>query len=485
MIVILFISSGVVAGLDLKIQNLNEQNGDEEIDWWPMFQHDPGRTGYSSSHGPETNQTLWKIKGHFSSFPVVINSKVYIGGYYSELFCFDVDTGNELWNYSTDYWGVSSPAVYDGKIFFNSCDRYTYCLDEVTGEKIWQVKTGDAGYVMANGPVVINDKVYVSTDKIYCLDAKTGEEIWSNTSGLFFAVEDNRLFSVRDSINKQNVFCIDAENGEIIWSLKLYGGVYAPPTVSNGKLYVGAGRSDYCNIKIFCLDAKTGIEYWNQTIKESKIFTDSITCSPAVCNDKVIVGSEIIHCLNVENGKEIWNYTTAAKIKYSSPAICDGKIYICDLEGGIYCLNLENGNEIWKYKTDLYIQISPAVANGKLYVASLYWLYCFTDQLIVDIERKITGRITDVKIENPSEYSSTNVTYTISIKGGLLGLIDYQFTNNFSNFDPGKIELVNIYRKIFGFGKITIHVIADAENIDPFNKEYKGFIIGIFIFITN
>ena len=37
----------------------NGQTGSNE-DWWPMYRHDPGNTGCSTSIAPNTNQLHWK-----------------------------------------------------------------------------------------------------------------------------------------------------------------------------------------------------------------------------------------------------------------------------------------------------------------------------------------------------------------------------------------------------------------------------------------
>ena len=32
------------------------------VDWWPMYQHDPRHTSYSTSTAPNTNDTLWTFE---------------------------------------------------------------------------------------------------------------------------------------------------------------------------------------------------------------------------------------------------------------------------------------------------------------------------------------------------------------------------------------------------------------------------------------
>ncbi len=115
------------------------------VDWWSMFHHDSAHTGYSTSTGPLTNQTLWKFK-----------------------------TGN-----SVEY---SSPSVVNGVAYVGSQDRTFYALDAATGHKIWSFVAGNSIKSIA---AVVNDVVYVGSldNNVYALNAKTGTQIWNYTTG--------------------------------------------------------------------------------------------------------------------------------------------------------------------------------------------------------------------------------------------------------------------------------------------------------------
>ena len=74
----------------------------------------------------------------------------------------------------------------------------------------------------------------------------------------------------------------------------------------------------------------------------------------------------------------MWSYTTGSYID-SSPAIVNGKVYIGSWDNNIYCLNADTGASIWNYTTGSYIYSSSlVVADGKVYVGSDdNNLYCF------------------------------------------------------------------------------------------------------------
>jgi hypothetical protein len=74
--------------------------------------------------------------------------------------------------------------------------------------------------------------------------------------------------------------------------------------------------------------------------------------------------------LNAENGTKIWDYATGEWVE-SSPAVINGKVYIGSDDNKMYCLNAENGTKIWDYTTDHFVCSSPAVADGKVYIGSV------------------------------------------------------------------------------------------------------------------
>jgi hypothetical protein len=51
-----------------------------DVDWWPTFQHDANRTGYTMSPGPSAGAVLWQVNLGYSitSSPVVADGMVYI-----------------------------------------------------------------------------------------------------------------------------------------------------------------------------------------------------------------------------------------------------------------------------------------------------------------------------------------------------------------------------------------------------------------------
>jgi hypothetical protein len=65
----------------------------------------------------------------------------------------------------------------------------------------------------------------------------------------------------------------------------------------------------------------------------------------------------------------LWNYTTGDTVD-SSPAVCDGVVYVGSQDDKVYALNATTGKQVWNYTTGGEVYSSPAVANGVVFVGS-------------------------------------------------------------------------------------------------------------------
>jgi outer membrane protein assembly factor BamB len=92
-----------------------------------------------------------------------------------------------------------------------------------------------------------------------------------------------------------------------------------------------------------------------------------------------------------DTNNTIWNYTTGSYVE-SSPAVSDGKVYVGSGNGKVYCLNATIGTYIWNYTTDSGVTSSPAFAYNKVYVGS--WdrkVYCLNATTGTQIWNYTTG----------------------------------------------------------------------------------------------
>ena len=90
--------------------------------------------------------------------PVVADGKVYVGDWMGRMYCFDHETGEQIWNYSTGTDSIYSfPAVVNARVYTGSNNNNFYCLDAASGALLWNYTTG--GWV-ASSAAVIDGRVY-------------------------------------------------------------------------------------------------------------------------------------------------------------------------------------------------------------------------------------------------------------------------------------------------------------------------------------
>jgi outer membrane protein assembly factor BamB len=101
----------------------------------------------------------------------------------------------------------------------------------------------------------------------------------------------------------------------------------------------------------------------------------------------------------------VWNFTTGGYVE-SSPTVSNGKVYIGSWDGKLYCLDADTGAWVWDYTTGSRVESSPAITNGKVYVGSydgkIYCLNAYTGAWIWDyttgIEMTSSPTVTNGKV---------------------------------------------------------------------------------------
>jgi outer membrane protein assembly factor BamB len=79
----------------------------------------------------------------------------------------------------------------------------------------------------------------------------------------------------------------------------------------------------------------------------------------------------------VATGEAAWTFATRARID-SSPAVCDGRVYVGAGDGRLYVLDLAKGTRVADFDAASGITASPAIAAGRLVIGTVDGqLYCF------------------------------------------------------------------------------------------------------------
>ncbi len=67
---------------------------------------------------------------------------------------------------------------------------------------------------------------------------------------------------------------------------------------------------------------------------------------------------KLLHCVASETGKSMWTFSTHGKVD-SSPAVCGDKVVVGSDDGTVYMVSLNKGAEIWSYEIGKAVGSSP------------------------------------------------------------------------------------------------------------------------------
>ena len=126
---------------------------------------------------------------------------------------------------------------------------------------------------------------------------------------------------------------------------------------------------------------------FDPTVKVDKIWSTSVgkgegrigvRQAPVVHDGRVYAAAVLggVHALDLQTGKEIWEYSPAKekkkpKLRLSGgPGVGDGLVVIGTLDGQVIALDADNGSEKWKAKVHGEVISAPAVAQGLVFVRS-------------------------------------------------------------------------------------------------------------------
>jgi len=380
--------------------------GGVSADEWQMFHHDISQSGYSISHAPSYNNTIWKVDGG-------------------------------------QLGAVGSPVIFNGTVFFvSNTDSRVHAISEANGSEIWNKPLPDLIWHYTVGtiifdesatPTVVNDRLLIPTRNctVYALDISTGDEIWSTAYGTdevtasYLTVKDGNLYmkchgETNDTIHVANIAngeenedlarnythymagtqnptiegnllymsvnpcemdAIDMTNGEIIWNYTIESGCsYAgltSPMITNGKIVFGSDAG-----YVYMLNKMTGEE-----INVINIGEGAYEITAGAGYGMIFIGTGIrgvygtglcqlystngsMFALNETDGSILWSVNIGDAI-HSSPSVADHKVFFGARNNNFYALNVSNGNIIWTYRVDGTrcaitdgILSSPAIANG-------------------------------------------------------------------------------------------------------------------------
>lgn len=254
---------------------------------------------------------------------------------------------------------IGWPVIAGGNLFVGDGDTGFHCFDVATGELRWQQSLArvTARAAADDRSVFISDGV----NAMHCLALADGRPRWHyEVSDPFPAAPwllDVTADGVADAIavaDNGTVYALDGKEGTRLWELRI-GEVRT--RTRHRVVGAGKGRDGFVvNLagEIYRLDLKTGKPRW-------KFPLGSMVMSEPVVDDvdgdgeaDVLVGtmSRRVHCVSGKGDRELWSYEVGAPIRYSAPAVLDGRVFIGTgpPENGLYCVSAsapQAGGAFW------------------------------------------------------------------------------------------------------------------------------------------
>ena len=159
--------------------------------------------------------------------------------------------------------------------------------------------------------------------------------------------------------------------------------IIATPVIADGLVYVAIGQDPEHGEGVgmlSCIDPKGSGDISGKAVWTFKGIERSIS-SCAVKDGLVYVSDYTgrLFCLDAKTGEEYWKFDTKGHI-WASPMLADGKIYLGNEEGELFIL--AEGKELKELKTLEFpspLLSSIIAANGCLYITTNTHLFCFKE----------------------------------------------------------------------------------------------------------
>jgi outer membrane protein assembly factor BamB len=191
-----------------------------------IWQYDCNPPDYRYRNGQKIPYSRWNRKSpdgpsEIIATPVVYKERIYIsigqsplhGPGKGMLSCIDAASGEKIWESRRVDRSLSNVVIDDGLLYISDFSGQLHCFNADTGEHYWQHELGTG--VWSASPVVVDGKVYISTERsiLWVLKAGREKQILSRCrsktmaitpavqDGIFYFPTQKRLFALKIKSN--------------------------------------------------------------------------------------------------------------------------------------------------------------------------------------------------------------------------------------------------------------------------------------------
>ncbi|HEV2583769.1 MAG TPA: PQQ-binding-like beta-propeller repeat protein [Ktedonobacteraceae bacterium] len=279
--------------------------------------------GYVYAFKADTGSLLWQTQSptgiayDIGQGPAVVNSTVYASSS-NGLFALNAWNGVLRWQSLSGVMLHGTPVIAGNTVYVGADNGKMYAVDASTGALRWQFQTSTE---IQTSPVVVNGILHlVNHDgSAYALDAATGKALWRSRTGYlitpWITSGDGRLYiTASDSF----IYTLDAATGKLLWRYQTSVGIYAPPSLNNGVLYVASSG-------IYSLRASDGQLLWHN-ILDTHLY--GLT-TPTILRGIIYTTSQgngslapaAMHELRAQDGQLLFSFPIGYNGSNSAPAI--------------------------------------------------------------------------------------------------------------------------------------------------------------------
>ncbi len=371
---------------------------------WPQWRG-PDSNGISSETGwlgnwPATGpKILWKKEiGRGFATMSISKGRVYAMGNTAKskndanqkdvVFCFDADTGREIWKFSYDcpllprnHEGgpCATPTVSGKYVYTFSKQGQVHCLDAVTGEKIWarnlQQEEGlkPPTWYFSGSPTIYGDLVLLDAGAAgIALDRNTGNTVWKSASaGAGYSTPVIAQVNGKDIVGlfvQKNFLGVDPKNGKQIlkfpWKTS-YDVNSADPIFSGNTVFISSGYGT--GGAVLKISGNQCSKVWRNKEMKNQCNGSVLWQGYIYGFDGQVGGKGILKCIEYQTGDNRWEHKGLGT---GSLMLADNKLIILGESGKLVIAEATPAG----YKPLRQAQIltgkcwtMPVLANAKIY----------------------------------------------------------------------------------------------------------------------
>ncbi len=257
----------------------------------------------------------------------------------------------QRWAINLDGPIQSSPELVGRTLYVSCVDGRVYSLTADKGKKHWTFPTRGA---ILGSPIVREDSLYVaSTDHcVYSIDVANGKQRWKYDTGSALVSTPALAGGTLCVGGNKTIYGIDAVHGSLRWSRPTDGFFQSRAATDGTTFYLGGWDN-----QVYALDAATGVPRWTRKLGRAFYNSPAIS-SPAVANGKVFIctNDNTLHALDARSGSVLWSIGAPKEsdpLGYSSPIVLGSAVYIAGLgdRGDVYCFGVSGGSLKWQTST--------------------------------------------------------------------------------------------------------------------------------------